>query len=42
MYSELKCGFVPMKEYNRPTVETYGSVEELTESGMDDGYDQPR
>jgi len=28
-----------MKEYNRPAVETYGSVEELTQGTIDDGYD---
>jgi len=28
-----------MKEYNRPTVETYGSVEDLTQNTVDDGYD---
>ena len=29
-----------MKEYTRPTVETYGSVEELTQTGTDDGYNE--
>jgi hypothetical protein len=28
-----------MKEYNRPAVETYGTVEELTEKPRDGGYD---
>lgn len=28
-----------MKEYNSPTIETYGSVEELTQTGTDDSYD---
>lgn len=28
-----------MKEYESPTIETYGTVEELTESEIDDGYD---
>ncbi len=27
-----------MKDYAEPTVETYGSVEELSESGHDGGY----
>lgn len=27
-----------MADYNPPTVETYGSVEELTQVGYDDGY----
>ncbi|WP_254839553.1 lasso RiPP family leader peptide-containing protein [Natronomonas marina] len=27
-----------MKDYDPPTVETYGSVEELTQQGYDDGY----
>jgi hypothetical protein len=30
-----------MKEYNRPAVETYGSVEELTQNTKDDGYGVP-
>jgi hypothetical protein len=28
-----------MKEYNRPTVETYGTVEEITQEDLDGGYD---
>jgi hypothetical protein len=31
-----------MKEYNQPAVETYGTVEEITQSGTDDGYSEPR
>lgn len=27
-----------MKDYAKPTVETYGSVEKLSESGHDGGY----
>jgi hypothetical protein len=28
-----------MHDYEPPTMETYGSVETLTEANMDDGYD---
>ncbi|WP_435093008.1 hypothetical protein [Halorubrum sp. N11] len=28
----------PMKDYAEPTVETYGSVEELSETNNDGGY----
>lgn len=33
-----EVGINPMKDYVEPTVKTYGSVEELSESGRDGGY----
>jgi hypothetical protein len=35
---EYHVGRTPMKDYTAPTVETYGSVEELSESMNDGGY----
>ena len=35
---ECYVGVKPMEDYAAPTVETYGSVEELSESMDDGGY----
>lgn len=40
MYMEWKMGAKPMKDYERPSIETYGTVEALTEQTIDDGYGQ--
>ena len=35
---EYWLGIRPMKDYAEPTVETYGSIEKLSEKGSDSGY----